>query len=147
MILLSLVSLPSWSLSIDDLVGRDGVAYEKFSNIPFNGKVDEGLERGTIKDGRRQGLWEIYHSNGQLFIEVNYDNGLEQGPVTVFYQNGRLWKKGNYKSGVKDGSWFEYGNNENLRIKSEYKNGIEEGLFEGFHENGQLMFRGNRKII
>ena len=40
--LLLILSSPSWGLSMDDLVQRGGLYYEKFTDVPFTGKVDEG---------------------------------------------------------------------------------------------------------
>ena len=54
MVLMSLVSFPSWGLSMDDLVQRDGLWYEKFNDIPFSGKIDEGRIRATFEDGKRE---------------------------------------------------------------------------------------------
>ena len=36
---ISLLSSPSWSVTIDDLVKREGIYYEKFTDVPFTGKV------------------------------------------------------------------------------------------------------------
>ena len=44
LVLISLVSLPSWGLSMDDLVQREGLYYQKFTDVPFTGEVDEGRE-------------------------------------------------------------------------------------------------------
>ena len=43
LVLMSLVSFPSWGETMDDLVIRAGLYYEKFTATPFTGKVDEGL--------------------------------------------------------------------------------------------------------
>ena len=44
-----------WSkdLSMDDLVKRDGLYYEKFTDVPFSGNV-VGKETGKIKNGIRR---------------------------------------------------------------------------------------------
>jgi len=62
-------------LEMDDLVQREGLYYEKFTNIPFSGKIDEGLERGSLKDGRKDGLWVDYHENGQLSMKGTFKDG------------------------------------------------------------------------
>lgn len=45
LVLMSLVSFPSWGETIDDLVEREGIYYKKFTDVPFTGKVDEGFVR------------------------------------------------------------------------------------------------------
>ena len=44
----------SWSKDVDynDLVKRDGLYYEKFTDEPFTGK-STGKERGKIKDSKK----------------------------------------------------------------------------------------------
>ena len=57
LVLMSLVSFPSWGLTMDDLVERDGLYYEKFTVVPFTGEINEWLERGTFKGGYKEGSW------------------------------------------------------------------------------------------
>ena len=39
MLFVSLLSSPSWSVTIDDLVKREGIYYEKFTDVPVTGEV------------------------------------------------------------------------------------------------------------
>ena len=57
LVLMSLVSFPSWGLTMDDLVERDGLYYEKFTVVPFTGEINEWLERGTFKGSYKEGSW------------------------------------------------------------------------------------------
>ena len=50
-ILMSLVALPSWSETMDDLVERDGIYYKRFSDEPFTGEVEGGLQ-GSMENGK-----------------------------------------------------------------------------------------------
>ena len=106
-IFLSLLSSPSWSVSYDDLVERDGVYYKKFSEVPFSGKVT-GLRNGSIKNGKREGAWVGYYDNGQLHFKGNYKNGKREGAWICYWNNGQLYSKRNYKNGKKEGAWVEY---------------------------------------
>ena len=107
---------------MDDLVIKNDLYYEKFTNVPFNGEVS-GLENGSIKTGRKNGewlsyyengqlkekvnfkegkpdgLWEWYHIDGQLFIKINHKDGKYDGLSQWYYQSGQLWSVGNYKDG------------------------------------------------
>ena len=133
LVLMSLVSSPSWALSMDDLVERDGIPglegyglyYEKFTSTPFTGEVDEGLARGSIKNGKKEGYWETYWENGQLFIKGSFKNGKKEGSWELYWDNGRLFKKGNYKNDFKEGYWEDY-NRDGTVFESNtgtYKNG------------------------
>ncbi|MDC3286060.1 hypothetical protein OAV67_00200 [Alphaproteobacteria bacterium] len=101
-LLMSLVSSPSWALSIDDLVLRAGLYYEKFTATPFTGKVDEGLKRGSIKNGKMEGSWEGYWANGQLMTKGNYKNDKLEGYWESYDEDGNaLNGTGTYKNDVK----------------------------------------------
>ena len=88
---LSLLSSPSWSETMDDLVKRDGLYYEKFSDVPFSGKVT-GLHKGSIKNGKKEGAWVGYRDDGQLSYKGNYKNGKEDGEWFFYSLDGRLVK-------------------------------------------------------
>ena len=101
LVLMSLISFPSWGLSMDDLVERGGLYYEKFTSTPFTGELDEGQHRGSIKNGNREGNWEHYWENGQLGMSGDYKNGKQEGYWEYYSENGQLEGTGTYKNGVK----------------------------------------------
>ena len=86
---------------MDDLVKRDGLYYEKFTDVPYTGDVT-GDEQGSFKNGKREGAWVSY------------------------WENGQLRRKGNYKNGNKDGAWVSYNEDEtvNKRYTGTYKDGV-----------------------
>ena len=106
-LLLSFISTPCLSETMDKLVKRDGLYYEKFSKTPFTGKV-AGKEQGRIKDGKKEGEWVGYWGNGQLMSKVSYKNGKEEGEWVGYHRNGQLSSKGSYKNGLWEGDWVEY---------------------------------------
>ena len=61
----------SWSedITLDDLVERDGLYYEKFTDVPFSGDV-VGKEQGKIRKGKPHGEWLVYYENGQIELKV-----------------------------------------------------------------------------
>jgi len=75
---ISLLSSPSWSVTFGELVERDGLYYEKFTDVPYTGKVT-GEEQGSFRNGERVGTWVSYWENGQLSFKENYKNGKEEG--------------------------------------------------------------------
>ena len=105
LVLLSL-SLPSFGLTFYDLIERDGLYYEKFTDVPFSGEIDEGLERGEFEDGKREGPWVFfYYSNGQWLRKGAYKDGKREGPWVWYYIDGSVYKEGTgtFKDGVKIG--------------------------------------------
>ena len=57
LVLMALVSFPSWGLTMDDLVQREGLYYEKVTDVPFTGDIDEGLARVNVGNGKQEGPW------------------------------------------------------------------------------------------
>ena len=138
LVLMSLASLPSWGLTQDDLVLRAGLYYKKFTAIPFTGEVDEGLERGSYKNGKREDSWESYYINGQLQYKGNLKNGELEGSSESYFENGQLHSKVNFKNGKKEGAAKHYHDNGQLDQKGNYKNGKMEDFWEGYNSDGTV---------
>ena len=109
LIIFSLLTSVSWSKDVDwnDLIKRDGLWYEKFTNEPFTGN-STGLKQGKVKDGKKDGEWLYYIENGQLYLKNTYKDGKKNGERLKYYANGQLMEKGNYKEGKKLGEWLDY---------------------------------------
>ena len=77
----------------------------------------------NTKDGKQHGLHENYHENGQLSLRVNYKDGKEDGLEESYQENGQLWTKSNWKDGELDGYFEVYAPNGQFDYKDCYKNG------------------------
>ena len=62
-----------------------------------------GKEQGSFRNGKREGAWVYYWSNGQLQLKGNYKNGKKDGVWVAYSSNGNAWKKfsGTFKDDVK----------------------------------------------
>ena len=62
-------------VSSNDLVQRKGIYYKKFTDVPFTGAVEEYFDNGSLhwkeiyKDGKDDGVWEVYYKNGGLRVK------------------------------------------------------------------------------
>ena len=117
---------PNVVLSEDwkDLVKRDGIYYKKFSDVPFSGKLT-GMEQGTYKNGKKEGAWVYYYSNGQVSYKGNYKNGEREGEWDYYENNGQLWSKGNFKNSEREGAWVDYNKDGTIvkKLTGTYNNG------------------------
>lgn len=77
---------------------------------------------------------------GWLFVALKLS-----GVWEVCHTNGQLWFRENYKDGRPDGLWEYWYENGQLRYRRNYKDGKRYGLWEEWYENGQLSYRGNYK--
>ena len=130
----------SWSKDTDynNLVERDGLLYEKFTDVPFNGK-SVGIRQGKIKNGKIEGEWLEYYENGQLKIKRNYKDGKLEGESLRYHKNGQLESKGNFKDDEKEGEWLHYRSNGKLWRKYYYKEGKKDGKWTWYDTYGNLV--------
>ena len=110
---------------MDDLVERNDLYFEKFTNTPFTGEVS-GKDSGKFKNGKRNGLWEYYDKDGQLILILTWKNGNKDG-LWEFYDKNGLIRKGNYKDGKHHGLRLSYHVNGQLWAKGNYKDGKQHG--------------------
>jgi antitoxin component YwqK of YwqJK toxin-antitoxin module len=64
-----------------------------------------------------------YHSNGNVILIANYNNGIVNGYFQKFYNNGKPMKIGNYKKMKKIGEWKYFNESGNLTKVENYENG------------------------
>lgn len=125
---LCLTASGAFALSIDELVYNDGLYYKKSAVVPFTGELDEGWARGTIKNGKRDGLWVGYWDNGRVAFKGAFKNGKEVGPWVEYYESGQLRFKGTWKNDKRHGPWVYY-----------YENGTKNETLTGTWHKGKLV--------
>ena len=143
-ILFSLFSFPSWSDEWNvKLVERDGLHYEKFSDIPFTGKVKVSLiggghYQGSYKNGKEVGEWLTFYGNGQLHWKVYKKNGKREGPAVSYYKDGQLQNKENYKNDKRHGPSISFHENGNVSDEGNWKNGKKVGEWVYYNIDGSF---------
>jgi antitoxin component YwqK of YwqJK toxin-antitoxin module len=134
-ILTFLFASPSWGLSLDDVVERDGYIYKKFSQERFTGKLDEGAQQGEVINGELVGEWVIFNEDGQLFVKGQYEKNKETGTWEIYNDEGEVIETGEYSEGFRVGLWKGYYEGR-LSSKSIHENGTEN--YTRFHKNGEV---------
>ena len=126
--LLALVPFPGLGVDFENLVERNGLYYEGSSDSPFTGTVT-GKKRGSIHNGKREGEWKFYYSDGVLKAKGAYEQGRQEGHFTIYHDNSQILYQGNYLKGKKEGQFnFYYKNGAINKQKSgTYKNGLKIG--------------------
>ena len=163
-LLVSCSSPPPPEVPYNKVVVRDGITYQINSDKPFTGKTVEFYnnfeliikevtpilsdreltltrevkEKISYVNGKREGVSEYFHTNGQFKKRVTYKNRKKSGLYEEFLINGELIKKIRY--GITEGdtrgwSWDGKYNEE----------GQPKGEWESFDENGNLLSRENYK--
>jgi len=54
---------------------------------------------GTLKEGKRHGIWTFYHKNGQIWSTGNFNMGKSMGEFDIFDEQGQIRFKYYYDNG------------------------------------------------
>jgi len=106
----------------NQLVEREGLTYEKFSDIPYTGNQISYYENGQLEskgqyvDGKFEGLLFFYDENGDLNQKHTFKNGKWNG-LHENYIDGQLLERLNYKNDEYDGPQMYYNNDGNVDRK------------------------------
>ena len=123
---LLVLTSPDWAFAevfnSENLIERNNIFYEKFNDVPISGEVT-GLSTGILIEGKRDGIWRWYHTNGQLITKAEFKNGIRNGFFEDYFYNGQMGAQGDYKNGVRHGLWKFYGQDGSLRVSQRYKDG------------------------
>ena len=128
-----------WSkdVSMDDLVEREGLYYEKFTDVPYTGNVVGQFQLKIIK-GKREGEYLIFYESGQLSGKGNFIDGKEEGESFIYYESGELKNKANWIDGKLEGEALRYYKDGQILEKRNYKDGKKDGEQLTYNENGKL---------
>ena len=121
-ILLGFPSHAGWfdsSVSSDEIINQNGLAYLKKSSEIYSGTVEDKYE------------------NGQTSFKGEYKKGLKVDEFQTFFINGQLKKSINYVKGIEDGEVLEFYEDGSIKTSYIMKNGkISDGLFKVFDNKG-----------
>ena len=78
----------------------------------------------TDRLGRKQGLWESYWRNGNLYYKGSFNNGKREGEWEYYYECGILSSKGSFNNDRFEGIWELYDDEGDLIDIKLYENGV-----------------------
>ena len=121
-LMFSLLASPVWSetVTIDDLVERNGIHYKNFTNVPFSGLVVQDCPEGKPKDifqkgfsgrivnGLREDYWIITSCLSSRIQRGNYSKGQRVDEWEFYYGDGQLERIGSFKNDSSYGVWKFY---------------------------------------
>ena len=153
---LALAVSPVQAVTMSDLVQRDGLFFEKFSDVPFTGSVEgknvsggtafPGYVKGEIVEGVEQGTWRGYHDNGQLLFRGDLKDGKRAGEWVYYSADGTMLEKGRYKDDLRNGVWSSYYKSGQIKSKGIFDQGVQTGIWELYSKSGDLDFKGDIKV-
>jgi antitoxin component YwqK of YwqJK toxin-antitoxin module len=152
-VLVSLLLIISCSQEDEVFTGpfliKDGVTYDQDTNEPINGIAlstfgddQSGIElkkKTAFKNGRKNGLEELFHQDGKLASRIRYKDGVKDGPLETYWPSGQLYTRVSYIAGKESGLYERFYSNGQLMIRQNYEDGVLHGVFEDFNQNGDLI--------
>ena len=70
----------------------------------------------------QDGLWKAIRIKDNIILEeANYKEGILDGKITYYYENGNKSFEGYYESGKRSGQWVYYYEDGSIKAKGEIK--------------------------
>lgn len=82
---------------------------------------------------------DYFTKSGKQALKCNYLDGLLDGQITTYYENGNIKESGYYKQGNRDSIWCFFYENGNVEKKIIFTNNIPR-LMEYYKKNGKPVF-------
>ena len=95
------------------------------------------LTNATGKD-EQHGPLTIWHPNGNLAFEGEYDHDVQVGPFTWWHANAQQALSGHYDQGKQQGAWTWWHENGQKSIQGHYVHGTPAGRWVWWQEGGQV---------
>ena len=95
---------------------------------------------GTPITGCIKNYWD--KEKTVLLAEVRYKNGKENGPTTLYSENGKIRREENYKNGQKEGLQRDFAPDGSI-TETMFKNNQENGITKVYNKDGILVSETN----
>lgn len=100
----------------------------------------------TFENGVRQGLMKAFYQDGRLRQTFWYENNLREDSSCWYYPDGKLFRTTPYKHDTVDGIQKQFYRNGDIRAKIGYRKGFRTEFFQEFDNNGKL-FRDYPEVV
>ena len=114
---------------IDNISVGDWLFYDKNGALTGKGNYNN--------EGKRQGSWEWYYTNGKIKETVAYDNGSANGINKTWYDNGKPQVHAMYKDNKLDGEYLFYIKSGALKQKKYFESDQLEGKYIAYFDVGE----------
>ena len=109
----------------------------------FDASKEKLREKGTYKDGKKDGVWTAYYPSGKIKYEITFKNGKAIGPAKFYYETGLLSEEGYWDIDHWEGKYRYYHPNGQMAYDWNYnKEGKRTGEQKYYYENGNIKYVG-----
>jgi len=93
----------------------------------------------TFKNGVRNGLMKSFYQDGRLRMTFWYENDVREDSSKWYYQEGQLFRSTPYRNDTIDGTQIQYYRNGRIKAKLSYVKGLRTTYLEEFAPDGKLI--------
>jgi hypothetical protein len=97
------------------------------------------IKEVTFKNGIRQGLMKTFYQNGILRQTFWYENGLREDSARWYYMEGQLFRTTPFKRDTADGIQIQYFRNGKKKARIGFSKGFRTGFLEEYNADGKLV--------
>lgn len=128
-----------WRVFVQGRLDHEGTYRDGKKEGAWVGFTSDGARAWTAswKDGFEHGVWRTWFSNGKLETEINYTRGKLDGPWKSFHPNGRARDVQRYAAGLLDGRLTSRDELGRLRIEGAYRTGKRHGWWREYCPDGK----------
>ena len=103
--------------------------------------------QGFILNGKKDGAWREYNDVTGVIMKLNeYKEGIQNGTLLTFSNNGSVQVEETYLNDKKNGERHVFGNfGGRMKTLENYKEDILEGIKKTFYDDGKVQEEGNYK--
>jgi antitoxin component YwqK of YwqJK toxin-antitoxin module len=131
-------------VDMKDLHEVDGKMYTKTNTLYTGEFFDNGNSgtlkvKGTIKNGLPDGLIIGYFDNGKRSFELTMKDGKKNGTAKEYLENGNLKSEINIVNDLSEGQSLTYYETGQKHTEATFKNGVEVGDFIEYNKQGKII--------
>jgi hypothetical protein len=104
------------------------------------------IKEVTFKNGVREGLMKSFYQDGRVRQTFTYHNGVRVDSAKWYYEDGLVFRSTPYTNDTIDGIQKQYYRNGRIKAKIGYKKGLRTPYIEEFAQNGKLII-GYSEIV
>ncbi len=139
---------------IISIITENGLIINTTDNKPYTGQVIDTVAnqviRFEVKEGIKNGQFNISFLNGKKAVTGNVVNNKNEGKWSYYYETGELESEGYFSKDVVVGEWVWYFPNGNKMEEGKYLKGKREGLWKLYNEDGTMkssMYFQDGKVV
>lgn len=124
--------LPKGGIFVYQNIPYSGLA---ISNYPNSDQVEKRIE---FKNGKKDGLFELFFFDGKRSQQIMYVNGKRNGTSKTWWKNGDIRSESNFKNDRGHGTQKQWYREGMIFKQMNLENGKEIGRQQAWRKNGEL---------